>query len=344
MTLEAEATGSQAAKEHDYIGLAEQQQQNPLAGKSSSSIKVSAGGLNMRRTELQLGLPGSPQEDELEQQQQRSNGFHKNGSEQHHGDKEDKGANGSSAKSKPAQPQQPARFAPSVTPDAQAWHPQQQQQQQQRSSSSSSSCHLKPPDLHECVEKHVVEDASQSRAPVGWPPVQSFRKNSLAAPTVHHAKTVDSLSNPSSPAAAAAAAAATPGTSSQHQAAGSQLVKVYMDGVPIGRKVNLRTHSSYERLSGALEEMFRRFISGQSGAGKAVAKDKLVSDTKKFNFIYGSDYVLTYEDKDGDLMLVGDVPWEMFVGAVKRLRIMKGSEAIGLAPRAAEDQLTAANK
>ena len=48
----------------------------------------------------------------------------------------------------------------------------------------------------------------------------------------------------------------------------------------------------------------------------------------------GSEYAPTYEDKDGDWMLVGDVPWQMFVESCKRLRIMKGSEAIGLAPRA----------
>ncbi|WRX22528.1 AUX/IAA domain - like 10 [Theobroma cacao] len=44
----------------------------------------------------------------------------------------------------------------------------------------------------------------------------------------------------------------------------------------------------------------------------------------------GSDYAPTYEDKDGDWMLVGDVPWDMFVTSCKRLRIMKGSEARGL--------------
>ena len=44
----------------------------------------------------------------------------------------------------------------------------------------------------------------------------------------------------------------------------------------------------------------------------------------------GSDFVPTYEDKDGDWMLVGDVPWEMFVSSCKRLRIMKGSEVKGL--------------
>ena len=28
------------------------------------------------------------------------------------------------------------------------------------------------------------------------------------------------------------------------------------------------------------------------------------------DFLSGSEFVLTYEDKDGDWMLVGDVPWE----------------------------------
>ncbi|KAL1312139.1 hypothetical protein AAHE18_16G016400 [Arachis hypogaea] len=45
----------------------------------------------------------------------------------------------------------------------------------------------------------------------------------------------------------------------------------------------------------------------------------------------GSEYAPTYEDKDGDWMLVGDVPWDMFTCSCKRLRIVKGSEAKGLA-------------
>lgn len=54
------------------------------------------------------------------------------------------------------------------------------------------------------------------------------------------------------------------------------------------------------------------------------------------DLLQGSEYVLTYEDKDGDWMLVGDVPWNMFTDSCRRLRIMKGSEAIGIAPRAME--------
>jgi hypothetical protein len=48
------------------------------------------------------------------------------------------------------------------------------------------------------------------------------------------------------------------------------------------------------------------------------------SCSQKLNFLHSSEYVLTYEDRESDLMLVGDVPWEMFTTIVRRLRIMKG--------------------
>jgi auxin-responsive protein IAA len=35
-----------------------------------------------------------------------------------------------------------------------------------------------------------------------------------------------------------------------------------------------------------------------------------VNETKLADLLSGSEYVPTYEDKDGDWMLVGDVPWE----------------------------------
>jgi auxin-responsive protein IAA len=61
-----------------------------------------------------------------------------------------------------------------------------------------------------------------------------------------------------------------------------------------------------------------------------------MNESKVMDLLNSSEYVPSYEDKDGDWMLVGDVPWPMFVESCKRLRIMKGSEAIGLAPRAME--------
>ncbi|VVB00401.1 unnamed protein product [Arabis nemorensis] len=41
------------------------------------------------------------------------------------------------------------------------------------------------------------------------------------------------------------------------------------------------------------------------------------------------EYAIIYEDKDGDWMLVGDVPWQMFKDSCKRLRIVKRSYAAG---------------
>ncbi|CAN1288670.1 Auxin-responsive protein IAA16 [Linum perenne] len=110
-------------------------------------------------------------------------------------------------------------------------------------------------------------------------------------------------------------------TTSAAAATAAAFVKVSMDGAPYLRKVDLRLYNSYAELSAALGKMFSSFTGG--GGGDGVAKDF-------------TNYVPTYEDKDGDWMLVGDVPWKMFVESCKRLRVMKGSEAIGLAPRAVE--------
>ena len=57
----------------------------------------------------------------------------------------------------------------------------------------------------------------------------------------------------------------------------------------------------------------------------------LSSEANQPSLLNGSDYVFVYEDNEGDRMLVGDVPWEMFVSTVKRLRVMKGADARSLA-------------
>lgn len=49
--------------------------------------------------------------------------------------------------------------------------------------------------------------------------------------------------------------------------------------------------------------------SGQCGSHGAPGREML-SESKLRDLLHGSEYVLTYEDKDGDWMLVGDVPWE----------------------------------
>ncbi|KAL7114183.1 hypothetical protein ACP275_04G104200 [Erythranthe tilingii] len=93
-------------------------------------------------------------------------------------------------------------------------------------------------------------------------------------------------------------------------------VKVAVDGAPFLRKVDLETYSSYQQLLSAFEEMFA-FLT-------------ILSERKMMDSGNGIEYVPTYEDRDGDWMLVGDVPWKMFAESCKRLRLMKSCEAIGL--------------
>ncbi|GAB4852471.1 hypothetical protein Ancab_016685 [Ancistrocladus abbreviatus] len=170
--------------------------------------------------------------------------------------------------------------------------------------------------VNETNAKHMGA-ANNSGAPVtkaqvvGWPPIRSFRKNSLA-PTTKNTGEVDVKTGP-----------------------GALFVKVSMDGAPYLRKVDLKAYTAYQELSSALEKMFSCFTIGQYASHWTTGKEKL-SESKLEDLIHGSEYVLTYEDKDGDWMLVGDVPWEMFIDTCKRLRIMKSSDAIGLAPRAGE--------
>lgn len=158
---------------------------------------------------------------------------------------------------------------------------------------------------------HAAAPAAKAQV-VGWPPIRSFRKNSMA---INPPKTDED-------------ADAKLGT-------GCLYVKVSMDGAPYLRKVDLKIYSSYKDLSSALEKMFSCFTIGQCGSHGAHIRDGM-SESRLMDLLHGSEYVLTYEDKDGDWMLVGDVPWEMFMDSCKRLRIMKSSDAIGLAPRAME--------
>ncbi|CAJ1961082.1 unnamed protein product [Sphenostylis stenocarpa] len=154
---------------------------------------------------------------------------------------------------------------------------------------------------------------------VGWPPVRSFRKN-IVNNVQRSTNKEGENGGPSS-------------NNNNNGNMGGAFVKVSMDGAPYLRKVDLKVYKSYQELSDALAKMFSSFTIDKCGSRGM--KD-FMNETKLIDLLNGSDYVPTYEDKDGDWMLVGDVPWEMFVESCKRLRIMKGSEAIGLAPRAVE--------
>ncbi|XP_057439141.1 auxin-responsive protein IAA30-like [Lotus japonicus] len=88
----------------------------------------------------------------------------------------------------------------------------------------------------------------------------------------------------------------------------SFFVKVYMEGIPIGRKLNILAHGGYYELVKTLENMFDTTI---------------LWGTEMDGVQPERCHVLTYEDEEGDLVMVGDVPWEMFLSTVKRLKITR---------------------
>lgn len=80
---------------------------------------------------------------------------------------------------------------------------------------------------------------------MGWPPIRSFRKNSMSSQAPKNNEDADSMSG-----------------------SGCLYVKVSMEGAPYLRKVDLKTYQSYTELSSALEKMFSCFTIGILSAYK----------------------------------------------------------------------------
>eukprot|EP00262_Sarcandra_glabra_P022508 TRINITY_DN9993_c0_g1_i1.p1 TRINITY_DN9993_c0_g1~~TRINITY_DN9993_c0_g1_i1.p1 ORF type:complete len:214 (+),score=23.41 TRINITY_DN9993_c0_g1_i1:63-704(+) len=138
-------------------------------------------------------------------------------------------------------------------------------------------------DTNECLKKRNPFLVNKG-AIVGWPPIKSSRKLPY--------RECQDLNGADGPA--------------------SLYVKVKMEGVAIGRKVNLVLHRSYETLTVTLNRMFGKYKkcpSGRKGSGGEPPR-----------------YTLTYQDKEGDWLLVGDVPWEAFIHSVQRLKIQRSGD------------------
>ncbi|KAL6609620.1 hypothetical protein ACP70R_039589 [Stipagrostis hirtigluma subsp. patula] len=147
---------------------------------------------------------------------------------------------------------------------------------------------------------------------VGWPPVRSFRRN-----------LTNGNSSKQSPERQSDEAADKAVLTCKR----SPLVKINMDGIPIGRKIDLAAYDSYQKLSSAVEELFRGFLEAQNDlacteSGEQGAEEKIFS-----GLLDGTgEYTLVYEDNGGGKTLVGDLPWNVFVSTAKRLRVMRRSE------------------
>ncbi|XP_019178496.1 PREDICTED: auxin-responsive protein IAA13-like [Ipomoea nil] len=207
-------------------------------------------------------------------------------------------------------------------------------------SSSSSSCSsaTKANNNASCGTKRAADSRSPPRSGVsqvvGWPPIRTYRMNSLVSqtksPEEFSSSTVEKSKSKVIVVDNARGGGKINGEAKDKSFVKASLyVKVNMDGVMIGRKVDLGAHANYEDLAGTLDEMF--FMPTTTGHTRCEEKNAMTDAAACPRPLDGSsEFVLTYEDKDGDWMLVGDVPWEIFVCSVKRLRIVRKSEANGL--------------
>ncbi|KAK7823085.1 auxin-responsive protein iaa27 [Quercus suber] len=286
--------------EHDYIGLTEtssmERSSEKLSSSTSSTLStedVKSSALNLKETELRLGLPGS------ESPERKVSLFGKDLEDKHNGYPLSPLKNlvsGAKRGFSDAIDGSSGKWAFSMSNGSEVDLVKGAVLFSPRGGNGSGKA------LGVLEGKSNTQQSSVSATPtlkeagcvVGWPPIRSFRKNTMASNLVKNSDDADGKTG-----------------------FGCLYIKVSMDGAPYLRKIDLKTYKNYCSSHG---------LRGQDGLNESRLKDLL----------NGSEYVLTYEDKDGDWMLVGDVPWEMFTDSCRRLRIMKGSEAIGLAPRAME--------
>ncbi|KAK1288551.1 Auxin response factor 7 [Acorus calamus] len=90
--------------------------------------------------------------------------------------------------------------------------------------------------------------------------------------------------------------------------------KVHMQGMAVGRAVDLTRFDRYDDLLRKLEEMFD--INGEL---------TVLASEKKWQVIYTDD--------EDDMMLVGDDPWDEFCGMVRKIYIYSYEEAKRISPK-----------
>ncbi|KAL0292671.1 UNVERIFIED_CONTAM: Auxin-responsive protein IAA26 [Sesamum calycinum] len=130
---------------------------------------------------------------------------------------------------------------------------------------------------------------------VGWPPIRSFRKNVASGSSSKLAsESGDVVQNKVS------------GQKPVDNGPKTLFVKINMDGIPIGRKVDLKAYNSYEKLSYAVDELFRGLLAAQSDSSARGIKDDEAGGKAIGGLLDGNgEYTLVYEDNEGDRMLVG---------------------------------------
>nr|GMD48717.1 auxin-responsive protein IAA29 [Ipomoea batatas] len=132
-------------------------------------------------------------------------------------------------------------------------------------------------------------DVEEKGLLVGWPPIRSWRKRQLHN---HQGGGWVAVTNERIVA---------------NGGRNSTFVKVKMEGVAIGRKIDLSLYNSYQVLTNNLINMFSRYQDQECGKN-------------------GGGYALLYQDKQGNWLVAGDVPWMTFVGTVHRIEILRSGD------------------
>ncbi|XVE71193.1 hypothetical protein DITRI_Ditri10aG0131100 [Diplodiscus trichospermus] len=131
----------------------------------------------------------------------------------------------------------------------------------------------------------IDENDAEEDQVVGWPPIKSWRKK------IFHQHPVGRIENIRPTAV--------------KENGRPIYVKVKMEGVAIARKIDVRLFHSYQALTNSLISMFARH-------------QKCDEDDY-------ARYTLTYQDKEGDWLIAGDIPWQTFIRSVQRLEIVRNS-------------------
>ncbi|GJN14984.1 hypothetical protein PR202_gb01867 [Eleusine coracana subsp. coracana] len=131
---------------------------------------------------------------------------------------------------------------------------------------------------------------------VGWPPVRSFRRNLTNGST--------SKQSPERQQNDEAA------VKEKLDSKRSSLVKINMDGIPIGRKINLAAYDSFQKLSSAVDMLFRGFLKAQKDLGCCEGEGQGAEKRIFSGLLDGTgEYTLIYEDNGGGRTLARDIPW-----------------------------------
>ncbi|KAK6927560.1 AUX/IAA domain [Dillenia turbinata] len=131
---------------------------------------------------------------------------------------------------------------------------------------------------------------------VGWPPINSLRQKLLYQNRHPHQNQHGRIENNRT------------GENRPHSRSNSMYVKVKMEGVAIGRKIDLKRYHSYQTLKESLISMFSKNLRSELDVS--------------------ANYTLTYQDREGDWLIAGDVPWRTFINSVRRLEILNNNGSL----------------